>query len=72
MAMCYNCKEIFYGNYCDKCGWKAKYKCWNCGEHIDPENEKKCYSCGWFECPSCSECGCNEDRPPSNEEEYYG
>jgi len=73
MAICYNCKEQFYGYYCPHCGKKAMYKCWNCKAQINPEETNKCKDCGWFECLECNQCGCHDDRPISNEEEqdYY-
>ena len=68
MAICYKCKEIFYGDICKHCGWKAIYKCWSCKCDIIINNSTKCDDCGWFICNNCYECGCNPNRPLSNEE----
>ncbi len=68
MALCYSCKEIFYGDQCNNCGWEISYKCWRCKTKITSENSYKHSSCGWFVCPSCEACGCEEERPMSNEE----
>lgn len=73
MAICYRCKEIFYGDECDNCGWIANYKCFNCKNSIIPmyDDVIKCI-CGWFQCPNCETCGCGNpelgERPFSNEE----
>jgi len=74
MAICYNCGDYFYGDECSSCGWTASYKCWCCKTRITPKYDEviKCSICGWFTCPSCEQCGCNEDRPQSNEEKIEG
>lgn len=68
MAICYNCKEQFYGEHCDMCGWEATYKCWNCKSEVSHKTSDKCSFCGWYSCISCGECGCSPFRPQSNEE----
>ncbi len=68
MTICYECDNQFYGDECPSCGWEVEYSCWNCGDEITPANNNKHYTCGWFECNACGECGCSSARPPSNEE----
>jgi hypothetical protein len=68
MSICYKCREIFYGDECDYCGWQVNYKCWRCKAIITSEENIKCHICGWFICSYCEACGCDEDRPQSNEE----
>ncbi len=73
MAVCPHCDYRHYNKYqCPLCKEPVIYDCWSCGETIEPRREKHCKKCGWFVCPTCGECGCNEDRPPSNEERGYG
>jgi len=71
MAICYQCRQKFYGNTC-RCGWQAEYKCWSCKAKIVPEDCNRCLHCGWFDCPSCDKCGCWDNRPLSNEEKEKG
>lgn len=68
MAICYQCGEQFSGDQCSECGWEAEYSCWNCGYEINVSKDYKCKHCGWFRCDECDSCGCEEERPPSNEE----
>ena len=68
MAICYECGEKFYGNYCNNCEWYAEYNCWNCESIVTPKNNIHHKKCGWYICDSCGECGCNSERPESNEE----
>jgi len=68
MAICYKCGERFYGHTCPSCGWMATYNCWQCKTEIVTEHNKLCGQCKWFICHRCNECGCNENRPLSNEE----
>ncbi len=70
IAMCYGCDAQFYGKECPECGWQVIYSCWNCDGVIDPEESFHHRACGWYVCDDCSECGCNPERPRSNQEEY--
>jgi len=69
MAICYKCDQQFYGYECQKCGWEAQYKCWNCKNDIIPkEIINTCITCKWYTCQKCGECGCSHERPQSREE----
>lgn len=68
MAICYECGEQFYGIECPHCGNEINYSCWACYMAITRKNEK-CEDCAWYICINCGACGCNEERPPSKEEE---
>ena len=74
MAICYQCKEQFYGYKCNNCDWIASYKCFRCKTPISPitGDVYKCNLCGWYSCPACDACGCGSvedgERSMSNEE----
>lgn len=71
MAICPECSNRYYGVHCDMCGHETSYSCWNCRSTVTPM-DSECSSCHWFTCSECGECGCNPDRPRSNEEKEDG
>ncbi len=73
MAVCYSCGYRHYDSEkCPNCGFLVEYSCWNCQAEIIPALETKCRKCGWYICPDCGACGCDENRPPSLEETGEG
>jgi hypothetical protein len=73
MAVCYGCGYKFRDETeCPNCGRSVIYECWDCKATIDPEIEVKCRRCGWYICPECGKCGCDQERPPSKEENGEG
>jgi len=62
---CVKCdSEIVLKNgepYCPSCG-KSPYFCWHCHTVIDGST-KECNICGFFECPSCHNCGFDCKKP---------